>query len=258
MGVRVAVACTLALWACSGPRREADERSDMAATDDAPRLEQSDVAEWVEMIDQLPPGDFAPLASFDDLEDGTRVKMDSMNWFEQMLRSTVNPYWIPPAFVRRSVHTARGDLPDVLRHEIELDDVAISLFETVEFALIRVDRMERDVLALPSEERPGAFLRRVNEIVALQGIETRRDGEKAPYAIALPVPDAVAEGLHFSTAPGRAPHTLHSWTERVDAGVRGGRIYVLAFKARGGGGRVMFLDPRHWFDGACWAPYERR
>ena len=214
------------------------------------------VSGWLDDIDRLEAVAFTPLDDFSQLRDGARVKMDSQRSCAERLLPSVNPYGAPLP-VRRSVHHATSDLPDVLRQDYSLDKLRLTLFETVEFLLIRVEQSEPDLMQATPPARSALVKRLASEILIEKGTYYTPTGVLQPYDLRLPVPASLTEGSYFSTNPTREPHTLRSAIDRVDGGVRGGKLYFLYFKARGGGsGRVIFLNPQHWFDGDCWKPYE--
>lgn len=215
------------------------------------------VRTWLQQIDQALPRPFTKLSRFDELPDGKGVHNDSLGWARRLFQANASPYdSSPPA--DHSVLRAANGLPDFLRHEYRIKDTRVTMLETVEYVWIRLEDPARPILSLAESQRPNEMTRLAECFLAMKGHYTDWKGDEQDYELDLGFPFAVQEGSHFSTRADAPPFVLRSWVERMDYGVRGGFPYFLCFKARGSSsGRLVFLDSTHWFDGECWAPYQR-
>jgi hypothetical protein len=74
------------------------------------------MASRLETLHKTAAEDFVELRDFAELPDGAGVEQNSKSWTSRFLSLLANPYK-PALAVRRSVHHAREDTFDILRHE---------------------------------------------------------------------------------------------------------------------------------------------
>ena len=95
-----------------------------------------------------------------------------------------------------------------------------------------------------------------HRILAMAGTRLGDDYQEHAFLWRFLFPQEIREGTRFSTDPGKDVDGMWSFADRVDGGIRNGRLYFLLFKRREPtDGRRIFLSAQHWFDGKCWEPY---
>lgn len=189
---------------------------------------------WLEALDRAGPQDY--VKDWDAIPDAERVRRDSEAWCGRFLRPAFDPYR-QSGQVRRSASPAKPDTYDVLRHEYTVQGMRVEVLETVQFTVLRFEN--RTLLQLPEEEKRRTISRVATAILYLPG-EFR-------------FPPDTAEGALFSTHPEANPITLRAWTDRVDGGIRQGRLFFVCYKRiEPTDGKPIFLNGQHWFDGKCW------
>jgi hypothetical protein len=190
------------------------------------------VGRWLAEVDR------APAASFTKLDDlagmPAQARAESHYWCDEVLAPDASPYDTPGA--RHGHRRASRGAPDLLRHAYTAKGLGITVVEGRNFLLVLVDPRSVDLLALAPRARQAA----VHEIA--------RALLRAPRGRALrfQVPDEIADGVRFSTDDTADPLLLAAWSERVEGGVHGGRLYFLAYKKAAQ--RVGFAGEERWFD----------
>ena len=58
-------------------------------------------------------------------------------------------------------------------------------------------------------------------------------------------PEAIDEGARFSSDPDANPSTLGSWTQRADAGIHQGRLWLLCFRREPS--IIGYYNNQQWF-----------
>ena len=180
------------------------------------------------------------------------------------MSDAANPYR-PGVAVERSFHSATDGDWDALRHEYEvvfdegrdLPRVMVHLVveESVHCIWIRVRRPDLDLHALPSDQRAAAIAWLAAKVLRLRGTHLGKSADHEPHDWVFGY-RTLDEGARFSTAPDKTIFAMWSWADRVDGGVRGGQPYFLGHKnIEPTDGRLIFLNPHHWFDGQCWDAY---
>lgn len=225
------------------------------------------VGQYLDLLDQVEKKPRADLADFGQLPDGAGVKAESEKWMARFLLDAASPDQ-PDRAVRRYVHRAEGDLPDVLRHEYDLSfeqgkdlpkvAVHVVIEETVSWMRIRPVVPGLDLRATPVAARLSWLSWLASRVLRLQGTHRGRADEDAPHTWVFRYKD-LEEGARFSTDASRTIRVMWSWADRVDGGIRGGQPYFLGHKhVEPASGRLVSLNPDHWFDGKCWDTYRRR
>jgi hypothetical protein len=199
------------------------------------------IARWLAAVDRAPPGSFTTVADFAAIPEQARA--ESYYWCDEVLSPDVSPHDAPG--VRHGHRRATGSSPDLICHAYTAKGLGITVIEGRSFLLVEVDRESVDVLALPPAARAAAIHR-----VAGALLRTPRDGR----ALSFRVPDEIDEGARFSTDEGADPLLLAAWSDRVEGGVRGGRIFFLCYKKRAQ--EVGLAGDHRWFDDP--APRVRR
>jgi hypothetical protein len=247
----------------------ASERSDVKSTMVRKQTKVDDPSEeqiraFRSALARAEAGGFKPLANLARLPDGARVEGDSRDWSERFLRPAFDP-WRTPSKVDQRGHEATPDTPDVLRHalEVRIQEApdkppivfAVTVTETVRYLRVDVEPRGLDLLALPVDQRATAIAAIAERALPMRGTYFGGMGELKPYEWAFQYV-SLDEGARFSTNPGVDEMRMKSWTERVDGGIEGGHVYFFGFKCHApSSGRLVLLDPQHWFDGKCWAPF---
>jgi len=217
-------------------------------------IEETDdlIGAWLDMIDRagkawLPQSDLMALA------DGPAVKRDSESWCGIFFRPEVNPYRASPA-ATLAIHRATADTADMIRYDYGSPAMRLRLYQTVDFALLRIEEGSVDVLKLSQDRRRMAITEIAAELLNKPPIAAAGSPKAWPFEF----PNSIEDGSRFSTGASQEPQAMPSWASRVDGGIHAGQLYFLCFKRRrSGDGRVILLNSHHWFDGQAWAPYER-
>jgi hypothetical protein len=195
---------------------------------------------WLTEVDQAPPASFTAI---DDLAGmPAQARAESHYWCDEVLAPDANPYDTPGA--RHGHRRATRGAPDLLRHAYTAKGLGITVVEGRNFLLVQVDPRSVDVLALAAPARRAA----IHE-VAEALLRAPRGG-----ALRFQVPDEIGEGVCFCNDDTADPLLLAGWSERVEGGVHGGRLYFLCYKKAAQ--RVGFAGEERWFDGAV--PKRRR
>ncbi|WP_394849795.1 hypothetical protein LZC95_20350 [Pendulispora brunnea] len=211
---------------------------------------------------------YQSLTDFTALPDGARVLAESQQWSSRFLTAPLNPYR-RDIDVRRSVHRAVGELPDgspdVLRHEfaVSVPDEAnappvaltVTIRETIDAMRVDVHRPGIDLLTLPAERRLEAISWLAERVLRLHGTHLGSNRQDVTYTWVFRY-RALDEGAHFTTAPEKDALGMWSWADRVDGGITNGDVYFMGFKQISPtDGKLIALDPMHWFDGVAWNRY---
>lgn len=225
------------------------------------------IRQYIDILDKVDAKNRTELTDFGQLADGPEVKLDSETWARRFLSDAASPYRAGLA-VKRSTHPTEGDLPDVLRHEYDLSvdqesnlpSVTIHMVveETVGWIRIRPTRSDMDLRTVTVPNRVAAIGWIAQRVLRLQGTHRGRTNEDAAHSWVFLYKN-LEEGARFSTDPSQRVTVMWSWADRVDGGIRGGQPYFLGHKHHEpAGGKLIFLNPDHWFDGKCWDTYRRR
>lgn len=193
------------------------------------------VAGWLAAVESIPSRAFTAIAGGDDLP--AQARADSYYWCDEVFSPEANPHDAPGA--RHGVHFATRSTPDLLRHEYTVQGLGLTVIEGRNFILVHVDPRSVGILALPRAARAAAIHRAASTIF------------RAPPGGAAPsfqVPRDIDEGVCFSTDDRAEPLLLAAWSERVEGGIRGRRLYFLCYKKMAR--RVGFASEEHWFDDA--------
>lgn len=222
----------------------------------ADKRSRATVEAWLHGLARAEEEGYSPLVSFRDLVDGAGVETESRAWAARFFSSGASPY-AKGARVVRATHAASTETFDVLRHEYSALGMSLVLRETAAFAVLEIARGGEDVLNLRPQDRPERIHQIAERVLAVSGSFIGRNMQEQPYHWSFLFPTDVVEGCVYTTNPDADVNWLWSWADRVDGGIQHGRPYFVLYKHREAtDGKVVFLNMRHWFDGACWRPYQ--
>lgn len=211
------------------------------------------IIEWLKSVDAVPASGFKEATDLHALPDGPRVHANSVEWTKRFLSEDADPYR-PKTQVKRSIHHAKEDTYDTLRHDYacQSNTVHLSVIETVEFMLIRVEEEPAELAPTRGEKRHKVIDHLAHGILRMSGI-LHVGLREAPYHWIFHEYAGVTQDLRFSTAPLVNPITMSSWADRMDGGIHKGHWFFMGFKRREDtSGRIRTLNGQHWFDGECW------
>jgi hypothetical protein len=211
---------------------------------------------------------FVPLRDFSELPDGELVKQESEKWMRRFLLPVASPYR-DGVVITRSVHRARGGLPDVLRHDYSVQIVDTSakrsvihvvISELVDEIRIEVERVGEQLLELPPAQRLGRMEWLAQSTIQLRGTHRARLAVmddpatwEEPHVWTLEF-GSLEEGARFTSNRKKNMLTMWSWADRFDGGIARGKLFFLGFKQiEPANGKLVFLANDHWFDGKCWS-----
>ncbi|HEV3191563.1 MAG TPA: hypothetical protein VGY54_13735 [Polyangiaceae bacterium] len=228
-----------------------------------PSAEQ--LALWQKAFDEMKAQSWKPLPSVKTLPDGARVELESRRWSARFLRPSFDP-WRTTASVERRAHEATADTPDALqsrfvvrdgvRADRPLRDYVVSVVETTYFLRVDVVQEGLDLRPPSSEgERSAAIADLAERVLPMRGTFEGGMGQPVPYGWSFQY-ESLNDGARFSTSPSTNVVWMKQWTDRVDGGIDGGRVFFTGYK-KWVSGRIVVLDAAHWFDGKCWEPYVR-
>jgi hypothetical protein len=171
---------------------------------------------WLECVDDVSDAGYRDvgLAGLDG-----DVRARSQRWCNEQLAAEASPY-VKGRKVRTSAHAGNEGTDtrkvsiDLVRHHYDIDELAVEVVEARSFTMIRLAAGK-----------------------ALQGSPSARAAEiqrQARRLLSHPwvfkFPEAIDEGVRFSSNPDLDPDILPSWTARGDAGIRGGKLWFLCFR----------------------------
>jgi hypothetical protein len=190
---------------------------------------------WLEALDRAGPKDY--IKEWAAVPDEANVRHFSETWCSRFFRPAFDPYR-QTGEVIHSASPATPDGFDILRHEYAVQGMRLEVLETVQFTVLRFET-SKTLLHQSEEEKKKAISRAVAHILNLPG--------------EFKFPPKISDGTFFSTHPEANPVTLNAWTDRVDGGIRQGRLFFLCYKRiEPTAGKPIFLNGQHWFDGKCW------
>jgi hypothetical protein len=219
-------------------------------------VEETDdlIGAWLNMIDRAG-GAWIPQPDFTALADGAAVKQDSEMWCGIFFKPQVNPHAAKPA-ATLAIHHATADTADIIRYDYGSTAMRLRLYETVDFALLRIEEGGVDVLKLSQDKRQAAITTIAGGLLNRPAAANAGASPEATWPFQFP--KSIEDGSRFSTDASQEPQAMPSWASRVDGGIRAGHLYIFCFKRRqSGDGRLILLNSHHWFDGQAWAPYQR-
>lgn len=186
------------------------------------------VDEWLSAVERVAAGDWQPVADVEALPD--QVRADSQYWCDLVFSPEANPHDVPG--VKRAIHRATADTPDLVRHEYKSGKFALSVIEGRNFFLVRIDRGALNLLRRAIAQRPAAV-------------------KQAAAAIFRPPPEFLVseplrEGVRASSDEDADPMCLPSWSDRVECGIGDGSLWFLCYKRIPQ--RTGFANAKQWFD----------
>ncbi|MFO0761139.1 MAG: hypothetical protein U0359_31970 [Byssovorax sp.] len=213
------------------------------------------ITSWMEVLGRVRADEYAPFVNFQQLSDGAHVEADSRRWSARFFSRAANPYEAGVS-VTRSVHMSTPTTFDILRHQYSTMGLDLVVLETVNFMVIIVERGAVDLLTGSRNDQITRIDRTAGQVLAMRGTFLGENFEEQAYEWMFRYPPTIVDGARFSTDIGKDVSWMWSWANRVDGGILNNRLFFMLFKKHEPtDGRIIFLDPRHWFDGKCWAPY---
>lgn len=190
---------------------------------------------WLDVVDYCSSAGFKPVK--DDQFKQEQAWADSVKWSFDFFAPGANPC------VRENkepcnVHVAEKIGADILRQAYRMDPLTVEVLESVAFTVIRFDSQQEKLLDLPPEERKKAFATRAAVLLS----------EKAqirPGCFALPDNQELGDGILMSTNEKADPNVMFYWPDRIDAGIRAAKPFVLLYKKSVG--RVGYPPLIGWF-----------
>lgn len=202
---------------------------------------QAHLIGWLEALERAGLQDY--VKDWAAVPDAEGVRHNSENWCGRVFRPDFNPYR-QTGKVDLSASPARPDTFDVLRHEYSVQGMRLEVLETVRFMVVRFE-MSSTLSQLDEQEKRRAISRTAAGVLNVSGD--------------FRFPPTTSEWYLFSTRPEANPITLVAWTDRVDGGIRNGRLFFVCYKRiEPTDGKPVFLNGAHWFDGKCWEMAEPR
>jgi hypothetical protein len=213
------------------------------------------ISQWLGIV--LGVRAYEDISDLSTLPDGQAVRLDSERWADTFFTAAANPH--RQKMSRMSVHRATKETLDIIRHEYSTGSTPLVVRETVNMILITVARPFPDLAARGEAEKRAAISGTAAAVLMMRGTYIAQNLEDAPYTWNFRFPALLKEGVRFSTDPAQDLHRIWSWAGRLDGGIDlEGRLYFIAYKMREAtSGRVMIPDGQHWFDGQCWAVFDR-
>ncbi|RMF75393.1 MAG: hypothetical protein D6744_13595, partial [Planctomycetota bacterium] len=138
--------------------------------------------------------------------------------------------------VDHSIHLATDETSDLLRHEYEVGGRRLVVTEQRNFALVDLPDPGFDPADTDEAAKQDAVRRTAQQILNVAGGERKLE---------FKFPGPLVEGARFSTNAAADPRTLGDWSQRVDGGIREGKLWFLFFKKHPQ--RVGFEDSQDWF-----------
>jgi len=210
------------------------------------------VSYWLDAADRILATAFTEVQNFGGIPDGAAVRSNSVKWLGRFLREEAGPY-VTGRRVRMSIHRATTDTLDALHFQYEFGGKTLEVLETVNFVLVRFDGQE--ILSFTENEKQRAITERSGQILNVIGTYLGSDLNDTEYRWTFQFPFSIKEGTRFSTNPKANPELMWSWAERLDGGIRNGKLFFLGFKVtEATSGRHFIPNGQHWFDGKCWDP----
>lgn len=196
----------------------------------------SRVAAWVAAVERV--GEEQGWILADPSQIPAHVAADSQHWCDRVLAEGVSPH--DAGEVRRFVH--RGEV-ELLRYDYTAAGLFLTLVESRNALLLRVDPRSLDILAVPEADRPAAVARAA---ASLFRAPLRFEGCAVEGAGTLFCTDVTAD-----------PALAASWSARADGVCSGGALWFVCYKRIGQ--MVGFANPAQWFsDSRCAPPARRR
>ncbi|MBI4718071.1 MAG: hypothetical protein HY763_09725 [Planctomycetes bacterium] len=171
------------------------------------------------------------------------VRIGAENQVELRLTPEGSPLASPSCVIRVAASTS-PDQDDIIEYRWKYDPIEMELRQSLNAIELRVDLKELEAAAKAAwDSSTGLAVVRslVGALLKLRG----RDGYGREFALEIPWPSRLVDGMEFSTNPERRIDELQAWHERVDFAVRGGSLRVLLYN------RIPqfpgFRDGSKWF-----------
>lgn len=186
---------------------------------------------FIGMVERTPPESFRLASDFGALPEPPMA--DSLLWCGRIFVPTASSHH-PPNAARHAFHLADVDPgpADLLRHEYRAADLDLVVTEGVNFVLIRAGTAPRKSVNATA-----------SALIALPW-EGRRPASPGERTVRLPEPSG--EDVLVSTNPEEHPMSAVEWSDRVDAVIRRGAVYLLCYKRRSE--TMGFRHDGQWFD----------
>ena len=183
---------------------------------------------WLDSVDRVAEGAYRPIAGRDALP--AQVRADSALWADRFLSSAANPH-LRGWDVAWSYHLATKDTPDLIRAVYDIPGHGLDVIESRAYLITRIHE--------PAPATP-------QEVATVAELLLAKPPDAAAWRFQFST--ALTEGGRFTTNPSIGPLDIMDWPDRVDGGIRHGRLYFLQFKKIPD--RQGYPDLRRWFDEA--------
>ena len=208
---------------------------------------------------------FQPFKGWSSIPEGGEVQGDSEKWMDVYLQDAASPYH-PDARVTQGIHHHVKDTADVLRHDLVFhaeatdhhpaQDISLRILESAAVIFITVvPEKGHEILKLPVEKRAEEATFYADRILKRVGTFKRFMGEVKEVAYTWTFRHGpLEEGVWFSTDATERPSMMLLWANRVDGGIRKGRLFFWCWKKpeMTSGKALWSLDTKHWFDGEAY------
>lgn len=183
---------------------------------------------WLQQIEKIPPDRFIPIADFASFN--SRARTESMYWCDVFLSQSANPH--TNANPARHSYLPAGQVNlDLLRHDSQIADQPFTVFEGVNFLIVRLSAQPTQPWTKQSIDAVTTSFLNLTD---------------AQHAWVFSYPSHITEGTLISTAPAVDPSMMHSWFQRADVLLRQGRVYMVCYKRYPS--TLGFLHDAQWFE----------
>lgn len=183
---------------------------------------------WLQQIERVPPDQFIPIADFASFN--SRARTESIYWCGVFLSQAANPH-TNTNLARHSYLPAGKVNLDLLRHDSQIADQHFTVFEGVNFIVVRLSAQPSQPWTKKSIDAVTSLLLNLTD---------------AQHSWVFSYPSNIIDGTLISTAPATDPSMMHSWFQRADVLLRQGSLYTICYKRYPS--TMGFLHDAQWFE----------
>ena len=187
---------------------------------------------WLRLANEVPLRRYALLENIGKIS--ASVRGDSAYWAERFFEPIARPL-DQKALSRLAAHASDGNSPDLLRFQYPVDDLELTVVESNAFVAVWV--RGSPIGHAPQLDNASIMNHLAAHLFAVKG--PTHDWQLVSLT------DTGAEATYSSNA-GVDPFAMHSWEDRIDAGIEKGVPYFLFFKKNPA--KVGYALIEHWFD----------
>ena len=170
------------------------------------------IQHWIAQIRRVPAGDFTPISDFSAFQ--SRARTESPRWCGLFLAPAANPHTATNR-ASHSFYAAKKAKIDLLRHELSAQGLPLTVFEGINFLILRVP---------PPQSKP--WTRESIEATVRWALNTT--GARHHWVFVYP--QTIGEGTLISTAPTVDPTQMENWSERADLLISQGELFAICYK----------------------------